>query len=598
MYGGKADSLIKLKNSGFNVPEFFIVTSEDYRKFLKANDLEDAVKKSLKDGKREELEKKFALASIDEETIDKIRRGLDVLNCQHVSVRSSAQNEDGQKKSFAGQYDSFLNVLPSEIEKYVKACWLSFYSKNVGEYEKLADIYGMNVIIQKMIQADYAGVCFSCDPLSRTGNYSVIEVTKGLGENLVSGKITPVKYLVRRQTLRTDLKIGSNDVDDNYISELEKIVLEIEEKFGCPVDVEFAIENGEIFILQTRPITAFAKMRIDYSLAITRPISLVEVEINARGEYEGILKLTRGLYYFRPLFIYDRILENTKIYYDEFDLEEDPRQIFYYLDLDFDKIKNAYENEIKPCIARIEQLLDTDISKNETYELSEKLIEIMPFTSLGQLVGHFDDVTLRVKEFLSEFRFKYDKLVHDGVEHILKHLKTFVTQEFQDYVDYMTLKEALAGNLNIEILKKRKEGYIYFDKLYETDDCDNWLEKRGMHVVKEDFKGDVKGDVAYAGSVQGRVCLIFKEKDFDKFQKGDILVTPMTVPKFTEIIKIAGGIVTDEGGVTCHASIIAREMKIPCVVGCKNATTVLKDGDLIKLTENGEIIVLESNSSL
>lgn len=67
----------------------------------------------------------------------------------------------------------------------------------------------------------------------------------------------------------------------------------------------------------------------------------------------------------------------------------------------------------------------------------------------------------------------------------------------------------------------------------------------------------------------------------------------MTVPKFMKVIKMANGIITDEGGITCHASIIARELKIPCVVGCKNATKVLKDGDIVKIDgASGNIIKL------
>ena len=80
--------------------------------------------------------------------------------------------------------------------------------------------------------------------------------------------------------------------------------------------------------------------------------------------------------------------------------------------------------------------------------------------------------------------------------------------------------------------------------------------------------------------------VVIKTSEFFKFQEGDILVTHMTTPKFTPIIKKSKGIITDEGGITCHAAIVARELKIPCVVGVKSATKRLKDG--VKVVLNGD----------
>ena len=132
-------------------------------------------------------------------------------------------------------------------------------------------------------------------------------------------------------------------------------------------------------------------------------------------------------------------------------------------------------------------------------------------------------------------------------------------------------------------MKKRKKGYIYFEKLYVTEDYDTWLKKHNKCLKEENRKEITKGQMAYKGDAFGKVCKVFNEKDFVKFQEGDILVTPMTVPKFIQIMKKASAIITDEGGITCHAAIISRELKIPCIVGCKNATLLLQDGDLISV---------------
>ena len=80
--------------------------------------------------------------------------------------------------------------------------------------------------------------------------------------------------------------------------------------------------------------------------------------------------------------------------------------------------------------------------------------------------------------------------------------------------------------------------------------------------------------------------LVFGEKDIKKYKENDIIVSPMTTPKFSNIISSCKAIITDEGGEVCHAAIVARELKIPCVVGCKRATKVLKDGDIVTIKNN------------
>ncbi len=100
----------------------------------------------------------------------------------------------------------------------------------------------------------------------------------------------------------------------------------------------------------------------------------------------------------------------------------------------------------------------------------------------------------------------------------------------------------------------------------------------------------VRGRVACAGNVKGKVRIITGSKDFPLFQKGEILVTSMTNPHMVPIMKKAAAFVTDEGGITCHAAIMSREMKKPCVIGTKIATKVLKDGDLVEVDADNGIV--------
>lgn len=591
MYGGKADSLIKLKGFDILVPDFFVVTVADYRQFLRENDLESIIKELLLEGKLDDIKEKILDGKIGKELEEKIISSFQDLNSTLVAVRSSAVNEDGDCKSFAGQYSSYLNVSFDKLFESIKLCWASFYNRSAVLYSEAKDIVGMNVIVQKMICADYAGVIFSVDPTSDTNHYSILEVTKGLGEELVSGKVTPTKYLIRRETNRVDLSIGDIEIDDEIIKKLENILLEIEDRYDCYVDVEYAVKDGEIYILQARPITAFSLCTKPYQLTITRPETLMEQEIYYRGEFEGIKGVTRGLYYFKPLFIYNSKHRNVDIYYNDYDLEEDPRLIYYYMDLDYDDILKYYDETIKKDVIYLQGVIHGRRDVN-FQEIFESIIRIYPFISLGQLAGHYDDMSRRLKDFLIQFREDYDSIIHEACSYVILKLEKKLSDEYRRYISFITLDEILLGLPELNVLEERSQGYIYFGKLYVTKDYQEWLREHNISIHYDTDCSSLKGDVSYGGNVAGRVCIIYTEDDFSKFKKGDILVTPMTVPKFMKVIQMASGIITDEGGITCHASIVARELKIPCVVGCKRATSILKDGDLVEIDgATGNIVV-------
>ena len=100
----------------------------------------------------------------------------------------------------------------------------------------------------------------------------------------------------------------------------------------------------------------------------------------------------------------------------------------------------------------------------------------------------------------------------------------------------------------------------------------------------------IVGMSAYKGVVKGKAQIIYHQGEFAKFKPGNILVTPMTHPEFLPIMKTAKAIVTDEGGITCHAAIVSRELKITCIIGTRVATKVLKDGDMVEVDANNGIV--------
>ena len=524
---------------------------------------------------------------------NKLALELPELNSHLYAIRSSASNEDGKDKSFAGQYDTFLNVKKEDIFLNIKKCFCSLYNDNVISYSDDFDIYGINVIIQVMIDSDYSGVAFTVDPSSESDNYILIEMTEGLGEKLVSGKVIPNKFFVRKETGMIDLKIGELSLDEVIFNRLILEIEKTEKIYKCPMDIEYAIKDRKIYILQARPITARTILPKSFSLTLTRQKSLIDIELYYKGEYFGIKNITKNLYYFKPLFVYNNVDNNVSIYYNNTDLEELPNPMYYLLDIYFDKTLKYYR-KIKKDIEYLNNTINNKLEIDyRTY--IDKIIEIYPFTSLGQLAGHFNDTSKRVKDLLIEFREKYDYIIYKAVDYLVFKFKAILPDNYKEYIDFLLIDEIINSKLpSIESLENRKLGYIYYNNsLYVTTDYDKFFGDNNINI-EEASNSLLNGTFAYSSNtnITGRVCVILSDKDFNNFKRGDIIVTPMTSPKFLSLIKECKAIITDEGGTLSHAAIISRELKIPCLVGCTNATKNLSTGNMIEINKRGEIIIL------
>lgn len=138
-----------------------------------------------------------------------------------------------------------------------------------------------------------------------------------------------------------------------------------------------------------------------------------------------------------------------------------------------------------------------------------------------------------------------------------------------------------------EILKRKDQGVtvLFSDKeiLFEYGEVKGKMRQLFRSMEGNAGSSEIAGNSAYAGFVTGRVKIILSEKDFSRFKPGEILVTSMTRPEFVPLMKKAKAVITDEGGITCHAAIVSRELRIPCIIGTKTATRILKDGDLVEV---------------
>ena len=421
--GGKGANLAEIYNLKVAVPPGFVITAQAYDYFIEKANIKEKIQKLLREINYEDtkqleditkqireliLKSKFP-KEIEEEILESYEHlnvknpnflkgpAIDILKTASepifVAVRSSATAEDLADASFAGQQDSFMNIKGNtELLESVRKCFSSLFTARATYYRHKKGFehskVSLAVVIQEMIDSDKSGVIFSKDPSYNNDNVH-IEAVWGLGDGIVSGRITPDIYNVDRKLEILGKKIsnkkialtrdsGGNKIEvklkkeisnsqvlkQHEIKKLAEIAIKLEEHFKKPQDIEFATERGEMFIVQTRPVTTMEK-RID----------------KTSKELKGEIILT--------------------------------------------------------------------------------------------------------------------------------------------------------------------------------------------------------GIAASPGIASGKIKIVEKLEDLQKISKGDILVTKMTNPDMVVTMQKSAAIVTDEGGLTAHASIVSREMGIPCIVGTQEATTKLKEGEII-----------------
>ncbi|MEM9344154.1 MAG: PEP/pyruvate-binding domain-containing protein [Pseudomonadota bacterium] len=252
--GGKGASLASMTQQDLPVPGGFAVPAdvledcvdvEKLRGFARAQDHEAAVK-------------------LVEETAQVPQAVLDAyaeLGGGKVAVRSSASAEDSEAASYAGQQETYLNVVGEEaVRKAVIDCWASFFSERAlfyrGQKGSLDDLR-MAVVVQKMVDADKAGVAFSIHPVTRRKDRMLIEAVHGLGEAVVSGEVTPDHYVVDRKGREKKSETPHGGVlEADELARLAALAVNLENHYGKPQDIEWAIYGSDIFLLQSRPVTA------------------------------------------------------------------------------------------------------------------------------------------------------------------------------------------------------------------------------------------------------------------------------------------------------------------------------------------------------
>ncbi len=292
--GGKGASLGEMTQVRFPVPPGFVVLASASEKFLEETDINveiDALwdRIDIRDTENIEenseiirdviLRKKFP-GDLDRE----ILAAFDKLEAKYVAVRSSATAEDSEVDAWAGQLESYLYVARNNLLESVQKCWASLFTPRALFYRIERKLekkqVSVAVVIQKMINSYVSGVCFTVHPVMRDKDQMIIEACWGLGEALVQGIITPDSYVIEKSTLNLiDINVNSQEKQivkrgkgsgvsaiprtkrqkqkllGRQIIELAKICKRIEQHYKKPQDIEWALERGKFYILQSRPIT-------------------------------------------------------------------------------------------------------------------------------------------------------------------------------------------------------------------------------------------------------------------------------------------------------------------------------------------------------
>ena len=487
--GGKGANLGEMTSAKINVPRGFVITADDYRDFLKENSIDIFIENEIR--KSENDEKALLNAADDFRT--KIKAGkfpkllenairekyFNLGDNVRVAVRSSATAEDLPHASFAGQQETYLNVrgLDDVLEK-VCSCYASLWGKRAVIY-RLHQGYDQSsvsiaVVIQEMVESEKAGVLFTVNPVSKKENEMQINASYGLGESVVSGRVTADSYIVDKNGEIIEVAIGCKEtqiiygekntvevtVDDNdqkkrvlndrEISELINSGLKIEKHYKMPMDIEWAIKGDEVYILQARAITT------------------LKSSTNYISEDNSVQKYTKG----------KKINKSTREVMSFF-LEKMP---FAHRALDFDYLAAINDQKVNillegGIVLPRNPIIDDD--GIQTFSDAGKRINknIFKFFKILKNMKDFNCCFHKCNNFMKIYESKIEEIKHLNFENMaLEECEKFMEDSYillqklaYDRFKYALFPSVLNDKKFTKIIKKVNAHYSSFDFYWNLD---------------------------------------------------------------------------------------------------------------------------------
>jgi len=292
--GGKGANLGEMTAAGIPVPKGFVITADAYREFLKENNIDEIISCVLTEAQTDEqallsaagvFREKIIVGYFPAQLETEIRaKYAELGEAARVAVRSSATAEDLPDASFAGQQETYLNVQGIEdVLIQIRHCYASLWGERAVRY-RFNQGYNQSavaiaVVIQEMVESEKAGVLFTVNPVTQNKDEMQINASYGLGESVVSGRVTADSYIVNKSGEIREVTIGSKEtqivyadkntkeesvseekrtsraLNDTEIAALVSAALKIEKHYGMPMDIEWAIQKNQVYILQARAIT-------------------------------------------------------------------------------------------------------------------------------------------------------------------------------------------------------------------------------------------------------------------------------------------------------------------------------------------------------
>lgn len=330
--GSKTARLSSLLKSGVAVPDGFCITNSVYQEYLYSQFSTSSVLKLIKNREFEKIRIALLNGKDKNSFFSRLIGYYQQLITQYpgpVAVRSSSTAEDQSSHSFAGLYDTVLNIYSEEeLVEAVKKCWASYWNAEAVHYREEAYLnhlnYRMSILVQVMIDASMAGVIFTQSPLINQQQWLIGEVVRSNGEALVSGDISGEQFFIDRITGEVVETGFTGSLDASFCRGLSELALLIEKDQGSPQDIEWCLDkNAHIWILQTRPITVspmqqdFAKLDtipgwnryydepfspLGCDLAVRRHKYWVEaINHYYKTSFEALTKVNSNLIYYKPV---------------------------------------------------------------------------------------------------------------------------------------------------------------------------------------------------------------------------------------------------------------------------------------------------------
>lgn len=268
--GGKASAFARLSKNNYNIPEWFVISADLLIDNIEFNDSLDL------DILKQKIEA-FNFINYKDKIKGYLKEG------EMYAVRSSARAEDSSENSFAGQFDSFLNIKKADVLEYIIKVWLSGLNGRVLEYIKNKDIRLKDIIpsvlIQRQIKSECAGVAFAVNPINGNTHECVVAGVFGLGSSLVGGDVSADNYIFNKDSKVITFEVAKKDIaeicsedgvkvlnltkekseervlTDEQVEEISRLCISTSEFFGRFQDIEWAIEDNKLYLLQSRPIT-------------------------------------------------------------------------------------------------------------------------------------------------------------------------------------------------------------------------------------------------------------------------------------------------------------------------------------------------------